>query len=64
MTCRHCMNWTLKALPAMGSLGCGTCNLQVSKAVTYPPHHTCTAFKPVKTVDAAKRDVFLKGIGL
>lgn len=64
MTCRHCMNWNMRHFPKMGAEGFGTCNLQVSKAVSYPPHHTCTAFKPVKPVDAAKRDVFLKGIGL
>lgn len=64
MTCRHCMNWTLKAVPAMGQYAFGTCNLQVSKAVSYPPHHTCTAFKQVKPVDAVKREKYLKGIRL
>lgn len=48
----------------MGAEGFGTCNLQVSKAVSYPPHHTCPAFKPVKPFDAAKREKYLKGIRL
>ena len=64
MTCRHCMNWNMKTSPAMARQGFGTCNLQVSKAVSYPPQHTCAAFKPVKPEQAAARDAWLKGVGL
>lgn len=62
--CRTCMNWNMKNNPQMARQGFGTCNLQVSKAVSYPPHHTCTAFKTVKPAQAAARDAWLKSVGV
>ena len=64
MTCRHCMNWNMKNNPAMARQGFGNCNLQISKAVFYPPHHTCKAHKQVTPEQAAARDAWLKGVGL
>ena len=64
MNCRNCTNWTMKHNPQMARQGFGNCNLQVSKAVMYPPHHTCTQHKQITPVQAAARDKWLKGVGL
>lgn len=64
MTCRHCMNWNMKNSPTMARAGLANCNLQASKAVFYPAHHDCKAFKTVTAVQAAARDAWLKGVGL
>ena len=64
MTCRNCNNWTMKHNPSMARQGFGNCNLQVSRAVFYPPQHKCTQHKPVSAEQAGKRDKWLKGVGL
>lgn len=64
MTCRNCKNWTMKHNAQMARQGFGNCNLQLSRAVLYPPHHTCNAHKPVTAEDLAKRNKFLLGVRL
>lgn len=66
MTCRHCMNWNIDIHQpgTMDKAGLANCRLQVSRAVFYPRHHDCKAFKSVQPGEAAKRDAWLKGVGL
>jgi hypothetical protein len=54
----------MKPNPLMAKQGFGNCNLQVSRAVSYPPQHTCGAAKPVTAAQATARDAWLKGVGL
>lgn len=55
MTCLKCQHWNPKASGRMGLQRFAVCNLQVSKAVFFPPHHTCVNQKNAAPMVIARR---------